>query len=103
MPATAVAGTVLTDTTWVAGASPYLLTESVLVAPTVTLRIEPGVVVMARHGVKLRVQGHLEALGNFARPITFTSAEDSAPNQWSGLLFEAALGTCAMRLCGTPV
>ncbi|MCI0726184.1 MAG: dockerin type I domain-containing protein, partial [Chloroflexi bacterium] len=81
---TTVSGPIITHTTWTTAGSPYILTADVIVNPGITLTIEPGVVVMGQTNAELQVQGHLEAIGAPAQPITFTSATDSGPTQWQG-------------------
>jgi hypothetical protein len=84
-----VSGTILTDTTWTATGSPYILTGSgVIVAPGVTLTVEPDVTVMGQSGTYLvvDVDGHVQAAGLVTKPITFTSAADSGPGQWGGFV-----------------
>lgn len=85
------AGTITTDTTWTSANSPYILDGSVTVAPGVTLTVEPGVTVMAGINVELKVQGHLEALGTSAQPITFTHVPGDYP-WWTGLIFDGSAG-----------
>ncbi|NBD34462.1 MAG: DUF11 domain-containing protein, partial [Chloroflexi bacterium] len=38
------------------------------------------------------VRGHLDAIGTATHPITFTSAEDSKPGEWSGVVFDGGTG-----------
>ena len=59
----------------------------------VALTVEPGVTVKAHAwNTSLWVQGNLQALGTASEPITFTSEEDSAPNQWGGIYFDGGSG-----------
>ncbi len=80
---TAVGGTILKDTTWFAGASPYIIEKEVIVADRATLTIEPGTIVRS-HGGGLRVRGQLNARGTEDRMITFESIKGS----WAGLVFD---------------
>ncbi|MCZ7570272.1 MAG: hypothetical protein M5U01_17040 [Ardenticatenaceae bacterium] len=89
---TNVAGTIITHTTWTITDSPYILTGDVVITGGVTLTVEPGVVVQGQDNVELKVQGHLQAVGTASQPITFTSATDSGPNQWAGLVFDGGTG-----------
>ena len=74
------------------GLEGYELYSADLVVPAgVTLTVEPGVAVMAKD-YELRVGGQLEAVGTAAQPITFTSAADSGPGQWEGLVFYGGFG-----------
>ena len=98
-------GTISADETWCAADSPHQMTGDVTVAPGVTLTVEPGAVVKGATTVELNVQGHLEAIGTAAQPITFTSSVDTAYNQWSGLVFEGGTGEldyATVRYGGRP-
>ncbi|MBP8002916.1 MAG: right-handed parallel beta-helix repeat-containing protein [Chloroflexi bacterium] len=85
-------GIITSDETWCAANSPHQLTGDVTVAATATLTIEPGVTIRGSNNVELKVQGHLDALGTPAQPITLTSATNTGPNQWSGLIFDGGTG-----------
>ena len=88
----AVSGTINVNTTWAAAYSPYTLTGDVTVAAGVTLTVEQGVVVKGKDNYELRIEGHLEAVGTASFPILFTSVEDGAPREWSGLVFAGGTG-----------
>ena len=47
---------------------------------------------MGRGNVELRTLGHLAAIGAPTQPISFTSATNTATNQWSGLVFDGGTG-----------
>ncbi len=70
-------------------------TDDVIVEPGVTLTIEPGVGVLGEGWADLWVQGYLSAVGTVARPILFTSAQDTGPDQWGGLVFDGGSGDLA--------
>ncbi|MEA3334858.1 MAG: Ig-like domain-containing protein [Chloroflexota bacterium] len=75
------------------GLDGYVLEQDFTVPPTVTLTLEPGVTFMSGHvHGEFVIEGHLEALGTPAEPITFTSLADSAPGQWTGLVFDGGTG-----------
>jgi hypothetical protein len=85
------------------GLAGYVLEDDFIVPKGVTLTVDPGVTVMGGlgawgHGAELRVEGHLDATGTAAQPITFTSYENSAPNQWAGLVFDGTDGEGTGRL-----
>ena len=84
-----VTGTTLTRQTGLEG---YELGVSLTVPDSVTLTVEPGVTVMGGNDKQLTVQGHLSALGTEAQPITFTSATNSGPEGWDGLVFNGGTG-----------
>ena len=74
------------------GLEGYELQNDLAVPAGVTLTIEPGAVVMGRDNTELKVLGRLQAVGTVTQPITFTSATDSGPSQWSGLVFDGGTG-----------
>ncbi len=66
-------------------------------APPGQFTVSSGVTMTVESGVELQfgigaeefvVNGRLQAIGTQAQPITFTSAADSAPDQWSGMMVE---------------
>jgi hypothetical protein len=70
---------------------PYVLCASgANVSGGATLRIEPGVTVLAAPGAVLRVRrdGVLQALGTEASPIRFLG-EDPTPGSWTGIWHES--------------
>lgn len=81
---TRVKGLIREDVTWFAGASPYILDDSVTVEARATLTIEPGTAVRSRGG-GLVVSGKLLARGD---PKNMTVFEPAAPGgEWKGILF----------------
>ena len=86
---TSVGGHISVNTTWTIGNSPYIVEETVVVEPDVTLSIEPGVEVRFSDGTELVVDGALSAIGDAANYITFTSnATAPASGDWGGIEFE---------------
>jgi hypothetical protein len=77
--------------------------EGDILAPTGSvLTVEAGALVRARNNVELLVQGRMEAMGTEVDPILFTSDADSAPSEWTGIIFDgggAAEGTGIMEHC----
>ncbi len=55
-----------------------------------TLTVEPGVTLMGSD--TLYMDGNLQAVGTAVQPILFTSAANSAPNEWNGLRFRGGDG-----------
>ncbi|MCP4423788.1 MAG: hypothetical protein GY803_04785 [Chloroflexi bacterium] len=75
-----------TRLTAVPGMEGYEFIDEGLQVPNgITLTVDPGIVLMWPQFGWLYVQGHLEAVGTETQSITFTSASDTAPGEWSGL------------------
>ncbi len=84
---TSVGGTITLNTTWYAGASPYIIESEVTVAQGATLTIEQGTVVKSKGG-GLIVRGGLIAKGTEEDLITFVP-DPAAPGQaWKGIIFD---------------
>ena len=77
-----MSGALWSDETWTAAGGPYHLTSHLIVPPTVTLRIEPGAIVLLDAGVGILVEGALDAEGATGFPIRFQPS-GSAP--WGGI------------------
>jgi len=85
-------GTLISNETWTAGGSPYVIQGNVLVSTGVTLTINPGVIVKFNSGMGLNAyMGTLVAQGTYTNPITFTSNKyDPAPGDWAYIYFPAS-------------
>ncbi len=71
---TNVSGGIYANTTWTLVNSPYIVTDTVVVFPGVTLTIEPGVAVKFDIGKTMEVrQANIFAEGTITDSITFTS------------------------------
>jgi hypothetical protein len=82
---TNVSGGIYSNTTWTLANSPYIVTDTVVVFPGITLMIQPGVVVKfdANKQIQLR-QSAIIAEGTITDSITFTSNSASpSPGIWS--------------------
>ncbi len=91
-------GNIDTDTIWTEASSPYIVLCDVRVGAQNSLRtltIEPGVKVRFASGTGLKIghsnwlwsyPGRLEAQGNSAEPIVFTSASGDS-GDWKGIYF----------------
>src|SRR5665213_1808833 len=72
--ATNVSGGIFTNTTWTLNNSPYIVIDTVVVFPGVTLTIEPGLVVKFDDNKRIEIrQGNLIAIGDINDSIIFTS------------------------------
>ena len=81
---TAVSGEIRKDVTWFAGASPYIIEDTVIITENSVLTIEPGTHIRS-NGKGLIVRGNIIAGGGKKRIVTF---EASADNTWEGIAFE---------------
>jgi RHS repeat-associated protein len=80
--ATSLPSTITTNTTLTAAGSPWTSSGTVTVQSGVTLTVEAGAEVNVW---RLGVDGTLDVNGTAQNPALFTSAQDSAPAQWSGI------------------
>jgi len=84
---TIISGGIFTNTTWTAVNSPYIVIDTLVVFPGVTLTIEPGVTVKFDNGIGLEIrQAYLIANGTASDSITFTSNSASIPGSWRGVI-----------------
>jgi parallel beta-helix repeat protein len=80
-----VKGLIQENVTWFAGASPYIIEDSVTVEARATLTIEPGTAIRSLGGGVV-VSGKLVAQGD---PKNMTVFEPAAPGgEWKGILFQ---------------
>jgi len=66
----------------------YLLDGDYVVPPGITLTVDPGVTVRSPYNVELQIQGHLNAIGAPAQPITFGPQF----GEWEGIYFNGGTG-----------
>ncbi|MFH2075489.1 MAG: GNA1162 family protein [Pseudomonadota bacterium] len=81
---TPVEGAIEADTTWYAGASPYVIEKEVIVRDKAVLTIEPGTEIHSRGGA-LVIEGRLQAQGDGEHLILFDAAEGA--ERWAGIRF----------------
>jgi hypothetical protein len=98
---TNVSGGIYANTTWTLANSPYIVVDTVVVFPGVTLTIEPGVVVKFDDHEYIEVrQAAMIANGNTIDSITFTSnSVTPSAGIWVGIRLTAALGTTSFNFC----
>ena len=82
---TPVSGSIGTDTTWYAGASPYIIESTVVVKDKALLTIEPGTEIRSK-GSALVIEGRLNAQGDSEHIVTFDAAE--GVKSWGGIDFQ---------------
>ncbi|MDO9558957.1 MAG: DUF799 family lipoprotein [Syntrophales bacterium] len=103
---TPVSGVIETDTTWYAGASPYIIDRTVVVRDKALLTIEPGTEIRSRGG-GLVIEGRLSAQGDDGHIIRFETLEAGKP--WEGIVFnnvkekENVLRYCRISNASTAV
>jgi len=85
---TEVGGPIAIDTVWYAGASPYVLKNTVVVLNGAVLSVEPGCVVQSA-GPGIIVKGRLSAQGKKDNRIQFLGlAGDDQSTVWNGITFD---------------
>jgi hypothetical protein len=91
---TNVSGGIYSNTTWTLANSPYIVVDTVVVFPGVTLTIEPGAVVKFDDHMMLEIrQASLIAAGVLADSITFTSNSVSpVAGIWSEIFLNGSTG-----------
>jgi len=103
---TPVSGNIESDTTWYAGASPYIIETSVTVKDKAVLTIEPGTEIRSNGGA-LVIEGGLNAQGDAEHIIIFDAAEGM--QSWGGLIFnnvkekENLIKFCRIRNAATGI
>ena len=103
---TPVSGIIETDTTWYAGASPYIIENAVIVRDKALLTIEPGTEIRSRGGA-LVIEGRLNAQGDEGHIIRFDALETG--KDWGGIIFsnvrdkENVMRYCRISNAGTAV
>src|ERR1035437_7539801 len=79
-------GGIYSNTTWAKDKSPYIITGNVVLFPSKTLTIEPGVEVRFNGNYYFEVRGKLITAGTQDRPVIFTSNMSNPKiNDWSGI------------------
>ena len=83
---TPVCSSIITNTTWLAISSPFVICNNapIAIAQGVTLTIEPGVEVQFGSNSRLNANGLLSAIGTSSAPITFTGVV-TTPGSWQGI------------------
>lgn len=93
-------GLVLTQDTHFTAERPYLIYDSLVISPNVTLNIDPGVTFYMHDTAKIVTHGTLIAQGTREAPIVFRGDRldfilddllpyDRTPSQWGGIFFRS--------------
>jgi len=102
---TPVSGNIDEDAVWYAGASPYIIEDTIVIKDKTLLTIEPGTVIKSK-GAALVTEGRLNAVGDEKHLIHF---EGSDGVNWEGLLFndvrekENLIRFCAIKDAKTGI
>ncbi|MES2556716.1 MAG: T9SS type A sorting domain-containing protein [Bacteroidota bacterium] len=88
---TNVGGVISSNTQWTIANSPYIVTDTVVILPNVTLTIEPGVEIKFDANQLLDVRGKLTALGTVTDSISFVSNVSELPGSWFGMIVNLEL------------
>jgi hypothetical protein len=98
---TNVSGGIYANTTWTLANSPYIVVDTVVVFPNVTLTIEPGVVVKFENNKRIEIrQAKLMAIGTSADSIAFTSnASSPTPGIYPGIYLNGGNLTSTFNYC----
>ncbi len=98
---TNVSGGIYANTSWTLANSPYIITDTVVVFPGVTLTIDPGVTVKFADNQLLEIrQAKLIAAGTSVAPITFTSNSSSpTPGIYPGIYLNGGTLTPVFNFC----
>jgi hypothetical protein len=95
-----VGRTVTANTTWTAANSPYLIAQTVVVSPSVTLTIQPGVVVKFGGNTGLTVNGTLSAVGTTSQHIGFTAnSAATTSGQWTSVTLGTGAAASSLNYC----
>ncbi|MGO9137675.1 MAG: GNA1162 family protein [Syntrophales bacterium] len=103
---TPVSGLIESDTTWYAGASPYIIKNAVIVKDRALLTIEPGTEIRSQGGA-IVIEGRLIAQGDEEHIILFDAAE--GVKSWDGIVFnnvkekENQVKFCRIRNAATGI
>ena len=85
---TPVSGSIKVDTTWYAGAGPYVIEDTVIVKDKTLLTIEPGTEIQSK-GSGLVIEGRINARGDDKHLVSFDGVEGEV---WDGITFNDVKG-----------
>jgi hypothetical protein len=98
---TNVSGGIYSNTVWTLANSPYIVTDTVVVFPGVTLTIQPGVTVKFENDKRIEIRNaKLIAIGTATDSITFTSnAAIPTPGIWSSIFLNDCPNPIKISYC----
>ncbi|MGZ3864964.1 MAG: T9SS type A sorting domain-containing protein [Bacteroidia bacterium] len=90
---TSVSGGIYTNTHWTLANSPYLVTDTLVLFPGVTLTVDPGVIVKSNSNILIEVRGTINAVGTLADSVQFLGNTPSqTPSFWKGFYINTNAG-----------
>ncbi|MFA5033612.1 MAG: T9SS type A sorting domain-containing protein [bacterium] len=93
---TYVSTNITANTTWTKTASPYFITNDIIVDNSITLTIESGTKILMGDSKQLTVTGTLYAIGTVTDSITITARDTS--KRWENILFTST-AKCSLQYC----
>lgn len=101
--------TVISSDTTLGGNKPYLITDSLFIAPGATLKLEAGTTLLFHAKASLIVGGTLKAVGTLAKPITLRGDRldnmfdgqpyDRIPGQWGSIVIKKESYANELKFC----
>ena len=92
-----LSGTIVTDATWYATNSPYVICGGLTINGSATVTIEPGVTVLINPGITITVNGRLIAEGTEANRIHFKRNNPSSA--WTRILVNGGTNESRFAYC----
>jgi hypothetical protein len=66
--------------------------NSLIISDGITLTLEANVVMMLAEDAAMQVNGRLRTNGTPTQPVTITTAANTGPGEWDGIIFEGGEG-----------
>lgn len=78
-------GTIQSNERWNLADSPYVIEKGLVIPESVTITVDPGVIVSLGSDAVVTIEGRFEALGSASAPIRFEPASDS---RWGAISYD---------------